>query len=551
MEEWTEETRQKIIQQIDMLSDKGEDQEEYALESFYDYNLTPCLMKKTNQIIRGSRGMGKTHILKVLERTLSKKVDKTIHCFYLDCRKIGSGITSGSSANSVDYPYPFNVETSFFQYFLDRLTEDLKAFFKYQYYENDKQRNRVFQMLSDMKASILTATEIVDDYTTTMTDSDNTTESTNSLSEIALFKSVNLSKHRDKGAAKAVSKEIRKSAHIKYSLSFSRFGRLLEELLETTDTRVFLLLDEWSSIRQDIQPYFADYLWRTLFSISRVKFKIAVLPQNYKFQAVVNGRKIGLDINEDIKLGLDLDRIYSVDNAPSDIVQFCFSFLCQHLSVSVGDQIDKWAFVRNMFDNDKSAFMLVRASEGNPRDFMSLTTMCVSNFLNEKHSVITSEKVISCAKELFEGAKLQNCPQSAHDLLDKLVKYVVYRNHNRGFLVDSICLDNSPDLNWLITAKIIHVLKENYMEYEKAISNSCAILVLNFGTYCDALGAGRQINFFCGKDELENKIFPAVKVRPHSVGSNVMLPYNKEKNFYVCYVNTLTDDSFDPHFYRR
>lgn len=101
-----------------------------------------------------------------------------------------------------------------------------------------------------------------------------------------------------------------------------------------------MLLDEWSSIRQDIQPYFADYLWRTLFSISLVKFKIAVLPQNYKFQAVVNGRKIGLDINEDIKLGLDLDRIYSVDNAPSDIVQFCFSFLCQHLSVSVGDQID-------------------------------------------------------------------------------------------------------------------------------------------------------------------------------------------------------------------
>ena len=78
MEKWTEETRQRIIQQISMLSDKGEDQEEYALESFYDYNLTPHLMKKTNQIIRGSRGMGKTHILKVLERTLSKKVDKTI-----------------------------------------------------------------------------------------------------------------------------------------------------------------------------------------------------------------------------------------------------------------------------------------------------------------------------------------------------------------------------------------------------------------------------------------------------------------------------------------
>lgn len=234
MEEWTEETRQKIIQQIDMLSDKGEDQEEYALESFYDYNLTPCLMKKTNQIIRGSRGMGKTHILKVLERTLSKKVDKTIHCFYLDCRKIGSGITSGSSANSVDYPYPFNVETSFFQYFLDRLTEDLKAFFKYQYYENDKQRNRVFQTLSDMKASILTATEIVDDYTTTMTDSDNTTESTTSLSEIALFKSVNLSKHRDKGAAKAVSKEIRKSAHIKI---------------------FFIIFEIWATTRRTVRNY--------------------------------------------------------------------------------------------------------------------------------------------------------------------------------------------------------------------------------------------------------------------------------------------------------
>lgn len=551
MKSWTEETRQRIVEQIDVLSDKGEDQDEYALESFYDYNLTPHLMNKTNQIIQGSRGMGKTHILKVLERTLSKKVDKTIHCIFLDCRKIGSGITSGLSTQNEDSPYPFNIEARFFQYFLDYLTEELKAFYKYQYYEDDKQRSRVFQLLSDMKSSILTTTKIKNDFTTTITDSDNTTESTNSLGEIALLKSVNLSRRRDKGAAKAVSKEMRQDIHVRYSLSFPKFGRLLEELLETTDTRIFLLLDEWSSILTNIQPYFADFLGRTLFSISRVKFKIAVLPQGCNFQAVINGRKFGLDIGEDIKLGLDLDRIYSVDNAPSDIIGFCFSFLCQHLSVSVGSKIDKSEFVRNMFDNDKTAFMLVRASEGNPRDFITLTAMCVRDFLSEKHSVITAEKVISCAKEQFVGAKLQNCPPSAHDLLNKLVRYVVYRNHNRGFLIDSICLKNSPDLKWLITAKIIHILKENYMEYEKAMSSSCAILVLNFGTYCDALGAGKQIKFFCGKDELENKVFSAVTDKLYSLGSSVMLPYNKEKNFYVCYVNTLADNYFDPHFYRQ
>ena len=100
LNKWDSQKREKIIQGIIRLGQRSEDQKDsLVLETFYDYNITPYLMNTNKQIIQGSRGTGKTHILRVLEKTLPQKIGELTHCIYLDCRQIGSSIGNGLNNN--------------------------------------------------------------------------------------------------------------------------------------------------------------------------------------------------------------------------------------------------------------------------------------------------------------------------------------------------------------------------------------------------------------------------------------------------------------------
>lgn len=139
MEKWTNDRKGQIAQGIIALAERSEDHEdEFVLESFYDYDIIDHFMNNKNQILQGSRGMGKTHILKFLEGTLVKKVDKTIHCIFCDCRPIGSGGTSGLNDDPASSTHPFNRPTRFFEYFLERICYKLQAFYSYQLFEDQK-----------------------------------------------------------------------------------------------------------------------------------------------------------------------------------------------------------------------------------------------------------------------------------------------------------------------------------------------------------------------------------------------------------------------------
>lgn len=551
MEKWTNDKRKHIAQSIVSLAERSDDHpDEFVLESFYDYDVIDRFINNKNQIVQGSRGMGKTHILKYLEKTLGNEVDKTIHCIFIDCSPVGSGGACGLNDNPEPLDYPFNKPTRFFESFLMRIYNKLHGFFKYQYFEDIRKKDKVFSLLSEMQNSIFTKSEIIDNSTITAVDGANTAESTHHSGSIAFFKDANIAKGHNKEKAKNASKERKENVRIRYSVTFSNFSFLLEELLEITNTRIVFLLDEWSFVPPNIQPYFAEFLRRTLLRIPRVKFKIAVIPQGNYYQSTINGQTIGFAIGDDIKFELDLDHTYSVDKAPSDIVSFCFGFLCKHISAMLKINIIESELVENMFENDRAAFMLVRASEGNPRDFILLAGKCARGFLSKEGFIITDKEVIFKARELFETSKLRNITKTARNLLTKLTKYVVYQHQNRGFLIDQDFLDSSRDLRTLINSRIIHILKENIIDYEQSLSGSCALLILNFGTYCEALYARKPINLFVGEDVLEKNIFGQREAKPY----DSLLSYddgNNERKYFVCYVNPYSGNNFDPHFFQN
>ena len=61
--------------------------------------------------------------------------------------------------------------------------------------------------------------------------------------------------------------------------------------------RVWILLDEWSAVPADLQPYLADFLRRALFPINGLTVKIAAIEQRSYFQKPGNaGDYVGIEV---------------------------------------------------------------------------------------------------------------------------------------------------------------------------------------------------------------------------------------------------------------
>lgn len=75
--------------------------------------------------------------------------------------------------------------------------------------------------------------------------------------------------------------------------------------------------------------------------------------------------------------------------------------------------------------------MLVRAAEGNPRDFINLSFMCVQSLSD--NILIYEDKILSQSEQLYKSSKLDNCSESAQKLMNELIHHVVYTHENRFF----------------------------------------------------------------------------------------------------------------------
>lgn len=535
---WSIEKKREIASELVQLSQRADDHlDSYVLESFYDNHLTDSLMNENNQIIQGSRGTGKTHILHVIERKLE---NGHTHCIYIDCRMFGTSVQYQEDCNSQGS----NRLNRFCQSFLDRFFQKLSGFYSYQLDYNEQYGKQIKGLLSKMKESITIYTEEIDTVEHISREGENDSKSSTHSGSISWPTNIALLRQRNKSEEKNVTVEIKLNSHIRYPTAFFQFSRYLEDLLLLTNQKLILLLDEWSSISPNIQPFFAEFLKKTLFPVSNVKFKIAATPQQKQFRRMIETNyNIGFEVGSDIQLALDLDKRYSVDADPEELVSFCFRFLCKHLSVRLPYAVAPDDYIRNMFNSPKAAFMLVRAAEGNPRDFINLSFMCVQS-LSDNDISICEDKILSRGEELFKSSKIGNCSEAAQKLMNDLIQYVVYTHENRGFLVDSQYL-STPILKSLIDARALHILKDGYMGF-RANRGGSAILVLDFGAYCEALSYGLNVNFFSSGDFMENKIFPEKAYGLYS--SQATLRYDKDRLFYKCYVDIEKDITFSRYF---
>jgi hypothetical protein len=449
--------------------------------------LFTLLSSKDHQVLYGRRGTGKTHALSYVAERTQKEGHATV---YLDLRTIGS--TGGLYADSA---VPLSQRAT--RLLADTLTaihDGLYGYFVEKAEELDLSRTGP---LLDRLAEAINQVRVVgaiesETKTTNGQESALSTKSEFSISEKGL--KAGISDSADEKQRSHVEKRTTESGVAERRVHFGSLGQVLNEIATAMDGyRVWILLDEWSSIPLDLQPYLADLLRRAAFPVRNVTVKIAAIEQRSRFRIPTGrGDYIGVELGADIAADLNLDDFMVFDNDAERSKQFFQELLFKHfketdaIDVSSGpktsDELIRQGFTqRNVFEE------FVRATEGVPRDAINIISLAAQKSLDNP---ISMKDITVAARNWYHRDKAAAVRSNgeANELLNWIIDRVIEERRARAFLLRSDMNDELIDS--LFDARVLHVMKRNISARDTP-GIRYDVYKLDYGCYVDLRGTAR------------------------------------------------------------
>jgi hypothetical protein len=456
-------------------------QTEQLRDTFVDSGVAIVMETVDHQIIYGRRGTGKTHALRYLETVVAAQKNIPV---YLDLRTVGSpeGLFVGESMKPTERAA--------------RLLVDL-----------------LMQFHDSIFATVLNDDELISD-TTLITKLDSLLES---ISTVHLSGEVEVSTEGEEKQAnkssiavklgwktaeiggsgeasdesRELKREIRRGTESIY-LNFSEITRALRDLSGAlSGRRVWLLLDEWSSVPSEIQPYLGEFLVRCMLPLMQLTVKIAAIEQQTKFRtALSSGDIIGLELGADIAANVSLDEFMVFEENKERSRDF-FKTLCfNHLTYGAnqGDPslglISAQDVIRHGFTDSRAFDELVRAAEGVPRDALNIAAKAAIRAASERISV---HDVRSAGRSWFQTDKeaALRSRDEASRLLNWIIDKVIRERKARGFLVNQKQANNSLLLA-LFDARVLHVVRRGYSAQDEP-GERYDVYVIDYGAYVDLM----------------------------------------------------------------
>ena len=323
--DYSKENMRKINQALLKLSKRAEKaKREHLIESFVDIGpLFTLLSNSDNQILYGRRGTGKTHVLSYLSTEISNSNKIAVQ---LDMRTIGS--TGGIYS---DTRLPLSERAT--RLLVDVLCEIHEQILNEVINESEELNLAVLGPLLDSfieasTAAIVDGTKKIDETVSTANTKTKKSEASISL-QPKDFKA-SASNHTEKKFTK--QNHISREGQEKLRVHFNAVGNELSKVVNALpDAELWIILDEWSEIPLDLQPYLADLLRRVVFPVNGVSVKIAAIEQRCRFRISddVSGN-IGIEIGADAAASIDLDEFLVFDNDTEQAKLFFQELLFKH-----------------------------------------------------------------------------------------------------------------------------------------------------------------------------------------------------------------------------
>ena len=270
------------------------------------------------------------------------------------------------------------------------------------------------------------------------------------------------------------------------------FGRLAAALKKISDAltpkRIWIVLDEWSSVSLDLQPLLADLIRRSLLPIQGYSIKVAAIEQRTKFRVPLSeGDYLGFEIGADLTADVNLDDFMVFENDAERAKSFFGELVFKHyLALQDGqDEGDrprtKNQLIRQAFTQENVFEEFIRSAEGVPRDAINIIGLCAQRALDDSISMGHLRQASKSWYQRDKEAAVNSNPK-ARDMLHWIIEEVIGNRRARAFLLQS---DKSHELiDSLFDARVLHILKRSISAHDQP-GVRFNVYKLDYGCYVD------------------------------------------------------------------
>ncbi|PRX50203.1 hypothetical protein B0I33_102322 [Prauserella shujinwangii] len=419
-------------------------------------SFSAMLNSSDHQILYGRRGTGKTHALLHLAALAEHSGDVPV---YLDLRTIGSagGLSADGTQSVALRGTHLLVDT------LEAVHDELLAA---AVDGGTADRDGVLRALDDL-AEVATTVEVVGEVERETT-LGTVAESAGSLglSVSAAPSATASAEHRRTVSAES---RLRRTGVERHHVLFGPLGRALRELTRSlAPARLWLLLDEWSSVPLDLQPILADLLRRSVLPVGGVTVKIAAIERRSRFS--VPGRRgdyVGIEVGADAASAVSLDDYLLFEHSRDRATEFFRQLFHNHAGSRLATMIrnpppDAESLVAELFRRD--AFPeLVRAAEGVPRDAINIAALAAQHAHDQP---IGLADVRRAARDWYlrDKQSVVSADEPMRRALRYLIDEVVGRRRSRTFLVDHLACAHRDVIDELFDARLLHLLRRGVVD---------------------------------------------------------------------------------------
>jgi hypothetical protein len=473
----------KAVAGIPQRSEKQSDVQK-LIGAFVDVGILPQIDNINSQIIYGRRGTGKTHVIKVLAASLATRARTAV--IYMDARTLGS--TNQFSDPSV--PLPARC-TALFRDLLNEIYNGLLEF--------------VIELAPAGAESVLAELDVIaaagiESPMSALSLSDKKTSRDKTGSDFTFgidAKGPELKVQASSETGNEVETTTTYGPQNSPKIIFPSISTSLRKLLGLCDSHLFVLIDEWTSIPMDVQPYLAEFLKRSLLPLSSVTVKIASLEYRSDFSINTPQALVGFEMGADISAFLDIDDYYVFDRNPDAITDSFGDMLVKHLLnevpsgylASVGIK-DGSTLASKLFTERKVFQELVRASEGVARDLINIFSKAYFVAHRKGRDKIDRSAVLEAARQWFEQDKERNLDDELRNVLRRLTDEVIGTRRARSFLLPRELASNRI-IQKLFDLRVLHLVQRGYADKDKP-GIRYNIYTLDYGTYVDLMNTTRR-----------------------------------------------------------
>jgi hypothetical protein len=462
------------------------------VQTFVDIGpLMALLSSADHQIVYGRRGTGKTHALLYSAEEAKKRGDLPI---YVDLRYIGS---SGGIYGDPNISVAQRATT---------LLSDVLSSVHNALLTVSIDRNLDLSMIGprlDRLAASITDVHVSGEVKREMSNRTSLAENHSATVSLEASLQPKLAASSSGGTAAGSEQEtkVQESGLLVHRVHFGSVSSALRDIVGiVAPSRLLVILDEWSTLPLELQPFLADLLRRAVFPVAGVTVKIAAIEQRSVFKLGRAEDYRGIEIGADASADIDLDDFMVFDNNSERATQFFRELLYRHYSADeIGgppfDSAD--AFVTSAFTQVNAFEDFVKAAEGVPRDSFNILMIAAQRDIRERISIPTIRVAARTWYQRDKESAIKADMQS-QELLHWIIDQVIAHRRARAFLLLSNTRHQLIDA--LFDARLLHVIKKSISANDQPGVRYDAYK-LDYGCYVDLLATTRSPDLLFAADD--------------------------------------------------